>query len=301
MTFCFEKIKNIPIAITGLLLAILSLGNLYNNMPIKYVTFSLGLIIILVMITKCIFFRDIMKEELNQLVPLSTSGTFSMALMVLSTYVVIYNYILALILWGIGVILHSLIIVIFTYRHVLNNFNIEDVYGSYWIVYIGITMASITGLFLNIQNYSWIFFIFGFIMMIPTFSLVTYRYIFYPVKLEQNKPLICIYAAIFNILIVGYVNSFDVINYYFLIALYLTASICYVFSLYKLINLIRLPFYPSYSAFTFPFVISAIASAMMLMIFEYEILNYIVVFETVIATVMVIYVLIGYIQNYLIN
>jgi exfoliative toxin A/B len=91
-------------------------------------------------------------------------------------------------------------------------------------------------------------------MMLITLPLVTYRYINYPVILEQNKPLKCIYAALINILIVGYVNSFTSINTYFLFSLYIIASIFYLYSLYKFITYRKIPFYPSYSAFTFPFV-----------------------------------------------
>ena len=153
-------------------------------------------------------------------------------------------------------------------------------------------MASITGLSFNFQNFTWIFFVFGFLMMLITLPVVTYRYMKYPVAFEYNKPLICIYAALINILIVGYVNSFSDVNMYFLFSLYLMASIFYIFSLYKLIGYLKMPFYPSYSAFTFPFVISAIASTKLLSITNYnQAVSFIVLFEIVIATVMVAYVL----------
>ena len=294
-----QIIGQIPIAISGLLLAVLSLGNLYDNLIIKSITFSIGLIILLILIIKLVFYTKKVKKELNQLVILSTSGTFSMALMVFGTYILNFNYYAALLFWIIGIILHALLIITFTYKYILNNFDIEEVYGSYWVVYVGITMASITGLSFNLQNFTWIFFAFGFTVMIPTFLLVTYRYIKYPVKLEQNKPLICIYAALFNILIVGYVNSFTSINQYFLITLFIIATTCFVFSLYKFITLIRIPFYPSYSAFTFPFVITAIASTKLFT--RYGIIGYIAQIEIIIATIIVAYVLIRYFQTYCIS
>ena len=295
-------IKKTPIAISGLLLATLSLSNIYQSQYIKTTLFLIGTMIILILLSKCIFYSQIISKELNQLVVLSTSGTFSMALMLFSTFIIGYNYDVALFIWILGIILHALLICIFTYKYILKNFNIENVYGSYWVVYVGITMASITGLSFNLQNISWIFFIFGFTVMIPTFILVTYRYINYPVKLEQNRPLICIYAALFNILIVGYVNSFTDINIKFLLILYSIASICYIFSLYKFVTYIRIPFYPSYSAFTFPFVISAIASTKVLSIFNHnQMIQYLVWIEMLIATILVVYVFIRYCQNVLLK
>ena len=292
-------IKNIPIAISGLLLAIFSLANLYETTFIKLFILSIGIIILLLLISKIIFYKDIVKNELNQLVLLSTSGTFSMALMLFSTFLIMLNYKLAIIVWIIGVILHSILIVVFSYRYIFQNFNIENVYASYWVVYVGITMASITGLSFDLQNFTWIFFVFGFVMMLITLPLVTYRYVKYPVELEQNKPLKCIYAALINILIVGYLNSFTDINMYFLFSLYIVASIFYLFSLYKFLKYMKIPFYPSFSAFTFPFVISALASTKILSIINYNpILQFVVLIEICIATILVAYVLINYVRKY---
>lgn len=292
-------IKNIPIAISGLLLAIFSLANLYETTFIKLFILSIGIIILLLLISKIIFYKDIVKNELNQLVLLSTSGTFSMALMIFSTFLIMLNYKLAIIVWIIGVILHSILIVVFSYRYIFQNFNIENVYASYWVVYVGITMASITGLSFDLQNFTWIFFVFGFVMMLITLPLVTYRYVKYPVELEQNKPLKCIYAALINILIVGYLNSFTDINMYFLFSLYIVASIFYLFSLYKFLKYMKIPFYPSFSAFTFPFVISALASTKILSIINYNpILQFVVLIEICIATILVAYVLINYVRKY---
>lgn len=184
---------------------------------------------------------------------------------------------------------------------VLNNFDINNVFGSYWVVYVGITMAAITGSIHNLNSISWIFFVFGFCMMIPTFILISYRYFKYPVKNEANKPLICIYTALFSILITGYLNSFNKINFYFLIILYIIACICYVFSTYKLLSYIRMPFYPTFSAFTFPFVISVIASNEILVFFGENIfLQIFVYYQLLVAIIIVTYVLFKYVKNYLI-
>ncbi|HII08401.1 MAG TPA: TDT family transporter [Methanosphaera sp.] len=289
-------IKNMPIAISGLLLAIFSLGNLYNIKLISYATFSIGFVILIMCITKALFYHNIIKDELENMVILSTSGTFSMSLMLFSTFINTINSTLAIILWISGIILHSLLIIVFAHKYIFHNFDIENVYASYWVVFVGITMASITGYSFNLQNYTWIFFVFGFIMMLITFPIVTYRYVKYPVKLEQNQPLICIYAAVMNILIVGYFNTFSNINISFVLVLYTIALICYFYSLYKLIGYVRIPFYPSYSAFTFPFVISAIASSNILNLMATPAVHVIFAFQTLVATVMVIYVLYKYVM-----
>lgn len=288
-------IKNMPVAISGLLLAIFSLGNLYEVQLIRNITLFLGILILGMCILKIIFHGDTVKNELGQLVILSTSGTFSMSLMLFATFIIPLNHGIAMVIWMIGILLHGILITLFSYRYVFQNFDIKNVYASYWVVFIGITMASITGLSFNLENYTWIFFVFGFVMMLITFPLVTYRYVRYPVELEQNKPLICIYAAVMNILIVGYLNSFTNVSMEFVLTIYVAALICYAFSLFKFMEYVKMPFYPSYSAFTFPFVISAIASSKMLAVTgNNPIINIILLFQTLIATLLVIYVFCRY-------
>ena len=104
-----------------------------------------------------------------------------MALMIFSTYLkpmfMPISQTIALGIWIIGIIIHLSIILIFTKDYVLNNFDIENVFASWWIVYIGITMAAITAPAFDLSQYGFIFFGIGFILMIPTLILVSYRYL----------------------------------------------------------------------------------------------------------------------------
>ena len=64
----------------------------------------------------------------------------------------------------------------------------------------------------------------------------------------------------------------------------------------------RLKFYPSYAAFTFPFVITAIALRQTVIYLNQiniavpQILNYLVIIETILATAIVLYVFIRYLK-----
>lgn len=291
-------IKNTPIAISGLMLAIFSLGSHLNNYMdnINIIIASVGLIILILLLLKIIIYPRDTLDEFDNIIVASTSGTFSMALMMFSTYLLPLNKTLSFMIWSIALILHILLILYFTYRYILHNYSLENVYPSYWIVYIGISMASITGS-AYMGNYNYIFFLFGFIMMFPTLMLVSYRYIKKTVSNDAFKPLICIYTAILSILIVAYLSSFEDISYNFLIIIYAFASLFYVFAFYKFVEYRHLAFYPSYSAYSFPFVISLVATYKMYSIFDNSILLYILILETVIAIVAVGYVLYEYIVN----
>ena len=293
-------IKNLPLAITGLILAILSLGKLFSDF--YSIFFIIGSVLIFLVLMKLILHFDAFYSELNNLITLSTFGTFSMALMLFSTYLkplfLPFSQSIAFGIWILGIIIHLSILITFTKKYVLDNFDIETVFATWWIVYIGITMASITAPAYGLSQYGFIFFGIGFILMIPTLVLVSYRYLKFTAIEDKNKPFICIYTALFSILIAGYVNALP-INGNFLSIIYIIACIFYIFAIYQAIRLLileRLQFMPSFSAFTFPFVISAIATDEVYKYFGLSILNYLFYIQAIIALILVIFVLYKYLR-----
>ena len=291
-------IKKIPIPVSGLILALLSLGNLLNDInPILKIACGLaGSIFLALIVLKLILYPDDIKSDFGNPVIASSSGTFSMSLMILSTYLVGFMPSIGYGIWILGIALHILLIIYFTYRFIMHDFDISNVYPTYWIVYVGITMGAITAHVHGLEEIGFMFFIFGFIMMIITVPLMIYRYYNYADIPDMNKPLICISTAIFSILIVGYINSAQNVSISFLTALYIIACLCYVFALYKLVEYRILKFYPSFSAFTFPFVISALATKGVMNFISNPILSYILPLETAITTIIVAYVLVRYVN-----
>lgn len=292
-------VKKLPLPASGLILALFSLGNLVQDIHpyLRYLFGGIGGIFLILIVLKVILYPKNIREDFENPIILSSCGTFSMALMILSTYLKAFMPILSYSVWIIGVVLHILLMIYFTYRFVIREFNINTVYPSWWIVYVGITMAAITANVHGIHEADFIFFIIGFISMLVTTPVIFYRYIRYPNKTAMNKPLICIFTALFSILIVGYLNSAESISNEFLMTLYILACIFYIFSLYKFIDYRNIDFYPSFAAFTFPFVISALATKGVVRNFAPNIiLENILTVETLIALVLVTYVVMRYIK-----
>lgn len=292
-------IEKIPLPICGVILALFSLGNLLNDTHplLKAICATVGMIFLILIISKLILYPEKIKADFQNPILTSNSGTFSMSLMLLSTYLSPFIPNIAFGIWILGVALHILLMIYFTYHFIIHNFNILTVYPSYWIVYVGITMGAITAHAHNLEEIGIIFFIVGFIAMILTMPLIIYRYIKYTDIPNGNKPLICIFTAVLSILIVGYINSFNTISNEFLMVMYIFACILYIFAFVKFIEYRNLEFYPSFAAFSFPFVISGLATkGVISKIGPNIILNNILNIETVIATVIVAYVLMKYIK-----
>lgn len=292
-------IEKIPIPICGLILAFLSLGNLLNDTHplLKVGCGIIGITLLILILSKLALYPKKIKDDFKNPIIASNSGTFSMSLMILSTYISPFMPSFAYAIWILGVALHILLIVYFTHHFIIHNFNISTVYPSYWIVFVGITMGAITAHAHNLDEIGFIFFLVGFIGMIFTFPLVIYRYINYKDIPDANKPLICIFTAVLSILIVGYLNSYNDISIEFLMIMYIFACIFYIFAITKLIEYRNLEFYPSFAAFTFPFVISGLATkGVISKIGSNFILNSVLGMETGIATAIVLYVFIRYMK-----
>ena len=292
-------IKNIPIPITGLILALLSLGNLLQDIHphVRYLFGAIGMVLIILVVLKVIQYPSDIKNDFKNPIIVSSSGTFSMSLMLLSTYLSTFMPSIGYTIWIIGISLHILLMIYFTYNFIIRNFDITTVYPSYWIVFVGITMGAITAPTYGLEEMGFIFFMIGFIAMLVTTPVIIYRYVRHDEIPDMNKPLICIFTALFSILIVGYLNSSKTASIEFITVLYLIACLFYIFALYKLIEYRNLDFYPSFSAFTFPFVISAIATKGVLKTVGSNIaLSLILTFETIISIVIVFYVLSEYMR-----
>ena len=250
--------------------------------------------IVLLLLLKLFLFPDMIREDLGNPILASVSGTFPMALMLLSTYItIVYDFALAL--WAFAILLHIALMVYFTKTFIIKP-NLQKVFASYFIVYVGIVVAAVTCPVYDMLLLGEIIFWFGFVALIPLFVLITYRYIRFRKFPEPTFPLLCIYCAPVSLCIAGYMRSMTQISEPFVFSLYAVSVILYLFGLFVVMRTLTLRFYPSYAALTFPMVICATATNMVSKIIDNGMMDTLALIETVIATVIVAYVLIRYVM-----
>ena len=295
-----DIIKKVPIPLCGVMLGLAALGNLLQSYGegIRSVCGIVAAFLLILVLLKLIMFPQMIKEDMQNPIMASVSGTFPMALMLLSIYVKPFIGPAAMYIWYFAILLHIVLIVYFTVKFILK-LQLPKVFASYYIVYVGIAVAAVTAPAYEKTGIGSIAFWFGFVTLILLLVLVTIRYVKCPQVPEPAQPLICIYAAPTSLCIAGYVQSVMPKSRGFLLAMLAVATVLYIFSLVKAIGYLKLKFYPSYAAFTFPFVISAIATKQTMaclanMGTPMPVLQYVVLVETVIAVVFVVYTLIRF-------
>ena len=191
-----DVIKKIPIPICGVMLGAAALGNLLQSYSegIRYVCGVFAAFLLILALLKLIMFPGAVKEDMKNPIMASVSGTFPMALMILSTYVKPFIGQAAYYIWLFAIALHIVLIIYFTVKFVFK-LQMPKVFASYYIVYVGIVVASVTAPAYEKLAIGSAAFWFGFVTLILLLILVTYRYVTVKEVPDPAKPLICIYAA----------------------------------------------------------------------------------------------------------
>lgn len=295
-------IKKVPVPLCGVMLGFAALGNLLQSYGegIRYACGIVAAFLLVLILLKLICFPQMIKEDMKNPIMASVAGTFPMALMLLSTYVKPFIGPAAKYIWFFAIGLHIALIIYFTVKFILK-LELPKVFASYYIVYVGIAVAAVTAPAYEQLAVGSAAFWFGFVTLIALLILVTVRYVKCPNVPEPAQPLICIYAAPTSLCIAGYVQSVTPKSKTFLLAMLVVATVLYVFALVKAVGYLKLKFYPSYAAFTFPFVISAIASKQTMaclanMGSPMPALQYVVLVETIIAAVFVVYTFVRFME-----
>ncbi len=295
-------IKKTPVPMAGLMLGLAALGNLLQSYSesVRLLCGAISAILGILILCKCLFHFDMVKEDMKNPAVASVSGTFSMALILLSAYAKPFMGSSAVYIWYLGIGLHTLLIVYFTVRF-LCKLNMKTVFASYYIVYVGIVAASVTAPAFGQTRLGLGIFWFGLVCCLILLVLVTVRYVKHKEIPEPARPLFCIYTAPVSLCLAGYLQSAEVKSPAMVLFLLILASVLYLSVLVQLPKFLALPFYPSYSAFTFPVVISAIALKMSAGFlgkagYSVSFLPALVTVETVIAVCLVVYVFIRYMK-----
>jgi len=243
-------------------------------------------------------FRGSIRKDMENPLLASVSATYLMTIMQLATYLAPYAWTAALVFWGAAVVMHAVLIVWFTMR-ILPEHRLKDVYPTFFIAYVGIVVASVTSPMFGLARLGLAIFWFGFVAYMAMLVLVTVRCLREPLA-QGARPTLCIYAAPMSLSLTGYLAACPQPDVVFACVLGVLAQGLLLFVLVKLPGLLRLPFFPSYAAMTFPLVISSTALGKLLVLLNVNgivypaFLGVLVVAETVLAACMVGYVLVRY-------
>jgi len=291
-------VKKTPMAISCIALSLAALGNLmlpYGEW-VRYLCGTLLVLILILFVLKLMLDVENVKRELKNPVVLSVMPTATMAVMLLCTYVKPFIGAAAIALWYAALVMQILIMLLFVKRFVVR-FSIKTVFPSWFVTGVGIVVASITSPAMNIKAVGQIAFYIGFVLYFMMLPLVVYRMVKAKPIPEPALPTTAIFTAPMSLCLAGYMSVFEQPN---AVLVYVMLAVCVISYLYvtvRMISLLKLKFYPTYAAFTFPYVISAVAfkSANAFLVKNgYTFFSFAPKFSEYMAIAVVIYVIVRY-------
>lgn len=297
-----KLLKKLPLPITGLMLGFAALGNLIQSYSesLRSLFGLISVIIFVLVILKIIMLPKEVGQSLENPVVASVFPTFSMTMILLATYIKPFSSRISSLFWFIGLILHVVLMVWFTQKFVLdNNYNIKKVFPSWFIPYVGIAVASVSSGAVGMQSIGKIMFWFALIAFIVLLPIVLKRIFIVKEIPEPAIPAIGILAAPASLCLAGYMNSFESKNTALVYVLLIVSQILYWGVILYLPKILKLQFYPSYSGFTFPLVISGLALKLTNGFLiksgsQISFLPALVLFEEIMAVVACVYVIIRF-------
>ncbi|WP_455541960.1 TDT family transporter [Intestinibacter sp.] len=258
------KIEKIPVPILPCIVGLLTLSNVYYSMGfkwIKYLSILFSCIVLTFYIIKMVKNTQKCKDEYNNVVFASLYAGFSMALMIIGSFVFEYNQVIGKLIWLIAVFIHVVHILIFTYRNVLKGVNKETFVPSWFVTYNGLLTSTVVGTAMNQELLCKIIVIYGILVFLAIVPFMIIRVIKTP--LEGNVLHTgAIFMAPSSLCLVGYLNFFEP-NKIVVYLLYSAVLAALAYIIWNIPNYFSVDFYPGFAGITFPMAIGIVASSKM--------------------------------------
>lgn len=294
LQYLATSIKRVPIPIGALALGLVALGGLLRPYwePAAWIFGVIAAVLLLMLVTKAVFFPSMVKHDLGNSIFASVAvGAFMATMQIAALFEPLAPRAMFM-LWAAAVAAHALWIIWFTWTFI-RKFDLSQVFPTYFVCYVGIIVASITSPTFGMEALGHGIWWFGFIAYLVLLVVVTLRYAQHEAP-QPAKPLLCIYTAPMSLSLAGYFAVFEP-NVHVVVIMEVLAQAFLVFVLVKLPPMLKLPFYPSYAAFTFPFVITASAlSKTTALLGDPLWLHVLLMAEAVFATTIVLYATVRY-------
>ncbi|KGK18003.1 TDT family transporter [Vibrio navarrensis] len=302
------QVQSVPPSQAALALGMIGLGQAWAlylpqiGVPIRPFLATLGALLLLPVLARYATSARTFLNDIRHPLSGSLMAPMSMALLVLCDYLAAVSPAIAYPLWFMAILLHFTMMVLF-FSFQIMNFKMSNIVPSWFLYPVGLISGSLAGSQFGHNVFSETLALVCIGIYFFLLPLVLYRLVFFGSLPKRARPTLAIMAAPVNLSLAAYLVNFkqpDPILTGALAGIAITMTLliylCYI-------RLLRLKFQPSIAAVTFPSVISAIAMHRLTQFFaeshpHWHWLHNFGFFELSIATLLVIWVSVGYFKMY---
>lgn len=261
MRDAINKLREMPVALTGLALGIAgvsgALSNFLGQFPVV-IGDIISLFLVSVIFVKNIFHFNVLKAELSHPTLGSFIPTLDMTIMILGGFLSSYSLILGKTVWFLAILAHIIFCFIFFY-HRIRDFKMHHIVPSWFVPPVGIVVACVSGANMGAVSLTHLIFYVGFALYLIMLPFMLYRIIFVQPIDEGRLPTFAIMAAPPSLCLAGYLTVFNtpseiIINILLPLAIFMTLLVYLSF-----FRILQISFSPSYASLTFPLAIGSTA------------------------------------------
>lgn len=257
-----ERLERMPVPILPTFVGALTLSNVYSGMGyvwIRHLTMWTATVVLLLYIIKIIKYPKTCLSEYQTVVPCSLYAGFTMVMMILGSYYFDYAPGLGKVLWSIGLAVHAVHILVFTFRNVIKERNINTFVPSWFVTYNGIMVSCVVGGAMNAGSILKYVVYYGIVIYFILIPIMIWRLITVEVKPPVYHTMAVVLAPC-SLCVVSYLNVIKNPNQILLFILYACVLASLAFVIIKLPKFFSFSFAPGFAGMTFPMAIGIVAT-----------------------------------------
>lgn len=265
MNNLLKKIGNLPVGVIATSVGLATLANAYltvGYVGIRHVSMAIAAIVWIAAFVKLTLHFQTFKQEYQNVVPASLYATFTMLTMILGSYIFAYQPTIGKAIWLIGVCLHILHILIFTYRNVIKGVKKETFIPSWFVTYNGLLVSTVVGTAMNEPLLSKFIVYYGITVFVIIIPFMIIRLIKRPIP-DALYHTSAILLAPSSLCLVSYLNVIENPNATVVYCLYAAVFATLIFILINIPKFFKPSFHPGFAGLTFPLAIGVVASMKM--------------------------------------
>lgn len=292
----------VVLGMAGFTLSVQKAGGLIHSLhPIStvllYLTVCLFALVGLIYIYKGVTCPGSVQKELHHPIKINFFPLVAKILLVLSVVLLERNMTASFYSWAVGTVLQFVASIYIISAWIQNDkFKIEQMTPGWFIPIVGSVIIPIAGVKHGFVELSWFFFSVGIIYWLILLVIVLYRMFFHAPIAERLMPTLFILFAPPAIGFIAYVrltggtiDSFGRVLYYFSLFMFFLV-------LYQLPRLLKIKFYLSWWAYSFPMAAKTLASFLMLSLVPNPFIQFITWFELAFLTLIIVVLTVKTIQ-----
>ena len=257
-----KKCEKLPVGAIATAVGFATLSNVYaaNGFPgVRHVTMLGVMFVWAAALIKITVHRKAFLKDYSNVVLASLYGTFTILTMILGSYIFGFQKGIGRVIWLVGVTLHVIHILIFTFKNVLKGIKRDTFIPSWFVTYVAFLVSVVVGADKGMPKLLTAFIYYGFAIYLVVFPSMVYRVIKYPIP-EEFGMTKAIFLAPSSLLFVGYLNVVENPVHAIVFTIYGILCVTIIYIAYKLPSFLEKPFSPGHAALTFPSAIALVAT-----------------------------------------